>query len=326
MERENRRYDRMKTFNLEQIKGAAKELSTLIQSIEEGFKLYSEGKVVIPPVGHMHFNSPPGNLHIKYGHIPGEKYFVVKIASHFPNNPIQELAAIDGVILLFCQKTGEPVALFEDRGYLTHLRTGIAGAIIARYFAPKKITSIGIVGAGTQARIQLKCLEEVLPCRKVMVWARNIEEAEKYASDPLLKNFHITIAKDLNELTQSCNYIVTTTPSHSPLLFANQIRPGTHITALGADSPGKQELDPQILGKADLIVVDSQSQCKAYSETHFALEQSIINPDQIHEIGEVIAGLSAKRTSDQQITVADLTGLAIQDLKIAEGVFSILSQ
>lgn len=314
----------MKIFSLEHIKTASGKFSTLLQNIEEGFRLYSEGKVVIPPVGHMHFNSPPGNLHIKYGHIPGEEYFVVKIASHFPENPMQGLSAIDGMILLFSQKTGELVALFEDRGYLTHLRTGIAGAIVAKYLAPKKITSIGIVGAGTQARFQLKCLEEVLTCRKVMVWARNVDEAQKFAADPLFESFQIAVAKDLDELAQHCNYIVTTTPSHSPLLFADQIRPGTHITAIGADSPSKQELDPHILGKADLIVVDSKSQCKAYGETHYALEQSLINPSQVHELGEVIAGRAAQRTSDQQITVADLTGLAIQDLKIAEGFFSLL--
>jgi ornithine cyclodeaminase len=123
-----------------------------------------------------------------------------------------------------------------------------------------------------------------------------------------------------------CNYIVTTTPSRSPLLLANQVRPGTHITALGADSPGKQELDPYILKKADLIIVDSKSQCNAYSETYHALTDSLIEPSQIHEIGEVIRGAASKRTTDQQITVADLTGLAIQDLKIAECLFSILTK
>lgn len=314
----------MKIFNLEQIKEAAGDFIPLLHRIEEGFNLYSAGKALIPPVGHMHFDSPPGNLHIKYGHIPGEEFFVIKIASHFPENPHQGISAIAGMILLFSQKTGEPIALFEDRGYLTHLRTGIAGAIVAKYFAPKKISSIGIVGAGTQARFQLKSLEEVLTCRKAMVWARNAEEAERFAADPLVKNFQITVAQDLNELSRNCNYIVTTTPSQAPLLFADQIRPGTHITALGADSPGKQELDPRILGKADLIVVDSRSQCKAYSETHYALTQSLIHLSQVHEIGEVIAGVAARRTSDQQITIADLTGVAIQDLKIAEGIFSLL--
>lgn len=314
----------MKIFNLEQIQKASREFIPLLHSIEEGFKLYSGGKAVIPPVGHMHFDAPPGNLHIKYGHIPGEEFYVIKIASHFPENPRQGLPAIEGMILLFSQKTGKPIALFEDHGYLTHLRTGIAGAIVAKYFAPKKISSIGIVGAGTQARFQLRSLKEVLACRKVIIWARNAEEAERFAADPVVQDFQIIVAKDLNELTRNCNYIVTTTPSKSPLLSADQIHPGTHITALGADGPGKQELDPHILGKADLVVVDSRSQCKAYSETHHALNQSLIDLSQVSELGEVIAGDAAKRTSDVQITVADLTGVAIQDLKIAEGIFSLL--
>jgi len=310
----------MKIIDLEHIKAVSKDTSALLQNIEGGFKLYSEGKAIIPPVGHMHFDYPPGDLHIKYGHIPNEDYFVVKVASHFSENPKQKLAAVDGVVLIFSQKTGVPIALFQDHGYLSHLRTAIAGAIIAKYFAPKIVHTIGIVGAGMQARMQLKCLEDVLSCRNAMVWARDANEAKSYASDPLLKNFKIQIAKDLDELSKHCNYIVTTTSSRSPLLFASQIRPGTHITAVGADNPGKQELDPHIFQQADRIIVDSKSQCSAYGDTHFAFSKSLINPSQMNEIGEVIAGHAQKRSSDEQITVADLTGLAIQDLKITEAI------
>lgn len=315
----------MKIINLEQIKTATRNFPFLLENIENGFRLYSEGRAIIPPVGHMHFESPPGNLHIKYGHIPSEEYFVVKIASHFPENPKSQMAAIDGVVLLFSQKTGAPIALLEDHGYLSHLRTGIAGAIVAKYFAPKHIHAIGIVGAGTQARMQLKCLEEILVCRRVFVWARDEKEARNYAADPQFENFEIHIAKDLEELTQNCNYIVTTTPSSSPLLFASQIGPGVHITAVGADSPGKQELDPYLFDKADLIVVDSKVQCSAYGDAHYALSHSLITPAQLSELGEVIAGRSCRRASDQQITVADLTGVAIQDLKMAESVYKLLN-
>lgn len=310
----------MRIFNKAQIEATTKDFPALMKGIEEGFMLYSQGKVVIPPVGHMHFEAPPGNLHIKYGHIPGEEFFVVKIASHFPQNPRKGFSSINGMVLLFSQKTGEPVVLFEDHGYLAHLRTGLAGAVVAKYFAPTQVASIGIVGAGTQARMQLRCLEEVLSCREVLVWARSPQEAQDYADDPILKNFHISMAKDLDELMQCCNYIITTTPSCTPLLFSSQVRPGMHITAIGADSPGKQELDPHILEKADLVIVDSRSQCSSYGETHHALAQLLLHPSNIHEIGEVIAGASSRRNLDEQITVADLTGLAVQDLKIAEDI------
>lgn len=314
----------MKIITTQQIQELSKDHSRLMSAIEEGFKLYSEGKVTTPPVGHMHFKEPCGDLHIKYGHIPGEEYFVVKIASHFSENIRQGLASIDGVIMLFSQKTGKPVALFEDHGYLSHLRTAIAGAIVAKFFAPSKITSIGIIGSGTQSRFQLKSLENVLSCKDVMIWARNRKEVENYLKDPMLSNFRITIAHDVDELMAKCNYIVTTTNSTAPLISASQVQPGTHITAVGADSPGKQELDPHILEKADRVIGDSRSQCSAYGEIHHALSQSLIDPTKIYELGEVIADSALIRTSDNQITIADLTGLAVQDLKIAECLFSEL--
>ncbi len=310
----------MQIFHRKEIEEASRDLPALMKGIEEGFRLYSEGKVVTPPVGHMHFEVPPGNLHIKYGHIPKEAYFVVKIASHFPENAQKGLSSIQGVLLLCSQKTGELVALFQDHGYLTHLRTGLAGAVVAKYLAPKNIQAIGIVGAGMQARIQLCCLAPILKCRKVLVWARTPEEAKGYAEDPLLKEWDISIAGNLDELIEVCNYIVTTTPSHEPLLFASQLRPGMHITAVGSDSPGKQELDPYILQRANVLVVDSRSQCSAYGETHHALKAGLIDPSKMQEIGE-----APRRTSEEQVTVADLTGLAIQDLKIAEKIYEGLA-
>ncbi len=312
----------MKIFTYEQIQKYTIDYPELLGSIEDGFRLYSEGNVITPPVGHMHFTEPTGDLHIKYGHIPKDEYFVVKIASHFPQNLCNGMPSIDGIILLFSQKTGKPVALFEDRGYLSHLRTAIAGAISAKYLASSNISCIGIIGTGTQSRFQLKCLEHVLTCREVKVWGRNTDELKKYVNDPMLSNFRIAIAKDIDEIMDSCNLVVTTTSSTSPLIYASQVKPGCHITAVGADSPGKQELDPYILQKADLVVVDSISQCSSYGETHKALIQSLIEPSKISELGQVIGGTRKKRTSDEQITIADLTGLAVQDLKIAEFFFS----
>lgn len=183
--------------------------------------------------------------------------YVVKIASGFYENPALGLASSNGAMLLFSQKTGELIAILLDEGRLTDLRTGLAGAIAAKYLAPSSITKIGIIGTGTQAKEQLFHLQYVTSCRDVLIWGRDPIKAKIFASDPNLKNFSTSIARNIEELTQNCNLIVTTTPSSNPLIFAHQLQPGTHITALGADDVGKQELDASVFARADLIVVDS---------------------------------------------------------------------
>jgi ornithine cyclodeaminase len=125
------------------------------------------------------------------------------------------------------------------------------------------------------------------------------------------------VAKDLAQLTADCNLIVTTTSSAKPLLFAHQIRPGTHITAVGADDVGKQEIDPEIFAKADKVIVDSQSQCIELGDVSYAVKRGLIEKERLIELGNVIMNSSLGRTSESEITVADLTGVAIQDLQIA---------
>lgn len=313
----------MKIFTKNQLE-QIQDLPLLIGKIEEGFVKYSQKQAIVPPVGHMGFNNPPGDLHIKSAAIPGGDFFVVKVAGHFPENTLQGMSAINGLMMVFCQRTGRPEALLLDEGYLTQLRTAIAGLICAKYLAPKKIDAIGIIGAGAQARMQLKLLSQVTSCRQVWVWARRQEELVRFQKDADLKDFEIHIARNAAEVSEKCRLIVTTTPSCAPLLFAPEIRPGTHITAVGADSPGKQELDAKIFQKADLVVVDSREQCCDHGDTAHAINKGYIKKDNLRELGEVIAGTVTGRTSDQQITIADLTGLGVQDLQIASAVYANL--
>ena len=137
-----------------------------------------------------------------------------------------------------------------------------------------------------------------------------------------MRGWKIDVAKDINQLTAACNLIVTTTSSSKPLLLAHQIRPGTHITAVGTDDIGKQELDPEIFVKANRIVVDSRSQCTQFGDVSYAIRQNLIKGEQLVELGEVIENSAYGRNSETEITVADLTGLAIQDLEIAALVFN----
>ncbi len=313
----------MKIFYKKEIEEAL-DIQTVLNRIEEGFIIYSKKEAVIPPVASLYFDAPPGDCHIKYGYSKKGKYYIIKIASGFPDNPKMGLPVGNGLMLLFDKATGRPVALLLDERYLTDLRTAAAGSIAAKYLAPKNIKSIGIVGTGIQATFQLQLLQYATPCRKVIVWGRNREKAELFSKKPELSEFDIEVVDDLEQLTSQCNLIVTTTNSSKALLLSDKIQPGTHITAVGTDDESKQELDPYIFGKADRIIVDSHSQCSLFGDTSYALKAGIITEDQIYELGEVILDPSLRRTSENQITIADLTGVAIQDLQIAVAAYEAL--
>ncbi|MGE5196282.1 MAG: deaminase [Anaerolineae bacterium] len=315
----------MKIFYKKEIQKAL-NIPAVLERIEEGFVIYSKKEAIIPPVAALHFDHPPGDCHIKYGYAKEGKYYVIKIASGFYDNPSLGLSANNGLMILFDKLTGAPVCLLLDEGYLTDIRTAAAGCIAAKFLAPKRINCIGIVGTGAQAHFQLKFLQFATKCRKVLVWGREEKKAKQFCEHPDLKEFHIEIAKDLNQLTANCNLIVTATNSTNPLLFADQIHPGTHITAMGADDRGKQELDPHIFAKADRIAVDSRSQCSLFGDVSYALKQGLLEEYRIHELGEVILDASLQRRSEDEITVADLTGVAIQDLQIALTTYERLSQ
>lgn len=300
------------------------EFKPIIERIERGFSLYSMGKAKLSPVSHLHFDSPPGDLHVKCAHVIGEQFYVVKAASHFTENNQKGLNSIQGMMILFCQKTGIPQALFLDNGYLTNLRTAMAGTICAKYMAPKNIEAIGIIGAGMQAKMQLKMLKSVTTCRQVWVWAPRSEAIEQYKKDPMLADFTINAASSTAEIAEHCRLIVTTTPACNPLLFAHDIKKGTHITAIGSDRPGKQELDAKILQMADRVIVDSREQCFNYGETFYALQKGLIDKEKVDEIGEVISGLKNGRLNEDEVTVADLTGLGIQDLDVATAFYELL--
>ncbi len=310
----------MKILHRKQIEEAV-SIPAILEAIEQGFTAYSRGDAVIPPVAALHFDDPPGDCHIKYGYAKGGKYYVVKIASGFHDNPKRGLPTGNGLMLLFDKQTGELVSVLLDEGVLTDLRTAAAGCIAAKYLAPKRVLRIGIVGTGAQAYYQLKLLAFATSCRQAMVWGRDPSKAKKWKEHPDLCGWEIEVANDLDELTGECNLLVTTTSSSQPLLWARQIRPGTHITAVGADDVGKQELDPEIFAKAEKVIVDSRSQCVELGDASYPIKSGLINRERLVELGEVIMKPCLGRASETEITVADLTGIAIQDLQIATTVF-----
>jgi ornithine cyclodeaminase len=304
----------MKIYTKDQIE-AAIAIPQLIKAIEEGLKFYSEGKVLSSPTGFLQF--PSADVHIKSCALVDDEFYVVKIASGFYDNPKYGIPSSHGLMLLFSQKTGILQAILLDEGKLTDLRTALAGAICAKYLAPQQVECIGIIGTGTQAKQQLCHLQSVIACRQVMVWGRDQDKALAFAQDSDLKSFKIQLAQDLDQLTQHCRLIVTTTAATQPFLFGYQLQPGTHVTAVGADSPGKQELDASVFDVADLIAVDSLSQCLEYGDLSHA--KQVIDKQKIVELGFLLKSPIIREK--HWITVADLTGIAIEDLQVAKAVY-----
>ncbi|MGI9271437.1 MAG: ornithine cyclodeaminase family protein [Woeseiaceae bacterium] len=311
----------MKILTLEQIKEALPTVD-LMHEIEAGFVAYSKGKAVVPPVGELVMQDPPGDVHIKYGYLSGDDYYVIKIASGFYNNPAMGLPSSNGLMLLFNQKNGELCAALLDEGHLTDVRTAVAGAIAAKYLAPSKLTRIGIIGTGIQARLQLQYLATVTSCRDVIVCGRDQQKLDAYCKDMSAHGFSVKFTFDAADLLRDCNLVVTTTPAFEPILeWRDSLDHGLHITAVGSDTAEKQELDLEFMKSADLIVADSISQCLTRGEIHHALKNAVIQENQIVELGDVIAGTSETRTSDEQLTIADLTGVAVQDIQISKAIF-----
>ena len=302
------------------------DVPQLIREIETGFVLYSEGRVTVPPVGFLHFDDPPGDVHIKYGFVSEDDYYVLKMASGFYNNAALDLPVADGLILVFSQKTGELKLILLDKCWLTDMRTAAAGAVAAKHLAPKTVHHIGIVGTGVQARMQLEMLQNVVDCKSCFIWGRDPSKLQLMVDDLRSKasvgawGLQIEPAESLDDLVSRCNLIVTATSARSPMIRADQVQKGTHITAMGSDDHGKQELDADLLGKADLVVADSVSQCVDHGECFAAVQGGHIAEDSILELGDVIKTPAIGRTSEDQITIADLTGVAIQDIQIAKMV------
>ena len=295
----------------------------LLDIMEQGFVAYSRGEVTVPPPGELLFDDPPGDVHIKYGYIHDDDFYVIKIASGFYRNPELGLPSSQGLMLLFSRRTGELVAVLLDEGLLTDVRTAAAGAVVARHLAPKVVDCIGIVGAGTQAKLQLLHLLPVTQATQALIWARNEAAFVGYREFFATVEGHpeLRFTQDIRDITHSCNLIVTTTPSTVPLLKAVEIKPGTHITAVGSDTPDKIELEPEVLERADVVVVDSLAQSESRGEVFRAVQAGAIGRDNVLELGNILAGRQLGRRNDDQITIADLTGVAVQDIQIAKAVY-----
>jgi ornithine cyclodeaminase len=289
---------------------AALPMAACIDAVEGAFVAYSSGEAELPSVIHLDVPEARGEIHVKAGHIHGAPAYAVKVASGFY---AADPPAIDGLLIVFDAETGAPVAFLLDGGYVTDTRTGAAGGVAARWLAPEHATVVGVVGTGIQARRQVEALRCVRDVTEVRVWGRDADRASAAAAD-----VGGVIAPSVREAVDAADVVITCTASTEPVVRAEWIAPGTHITAVGSDGAGKQELDPELLRRADVLVVDSLDQCRRLGELQHALDVA----DRAVELGSVCAGTSPGRTSSTQLTVCDLTGVGVQDVAAANAVLA----
>ena len=287
--------------------------------VEDAFTRLANGDATVPPIMRIDIPENKGEVDVKTAYIRELDSFAVKIASGFYQNYRLGLPTGSGLMVLISTKTGFPEALLLDNGYLTHVRTGAAGAVAAKYLALKNINTAGVIGAGNQARFQMRALKLVRDFGKVLVYGILPGEAEQYASEMSeVLGVEVVPAPDAETVVSSSDVVVTATPSKKPYLRAAWLHPGLHITAMGADAEEKQELFAEVLGRAHRLVCDRKSQCFRLGELHHALEEGIISQDaEITELGELTSGRKPGRQSDEEITICDLTGVGVQDTAIA---------
>jgi ornithine cyclodeaminase len=270
----------------------------------------------------MHLDLPHarGEVHVKGAHVLGSPFYSIKEAAGFWGNPERGLPVGSGLVLVFDAETGLLRALLLDNGYLTELRTGAAGALAALLLARAELRVVGILGAGSQARYQLEALCAARRPERARVWSRRLEAADAYAREMTARlGLPVEAVAHAREAVEGCDLVATTTTAREPVLRAEWIAPGLHVTAVGSDSPEKQELEAEVLARADLVVADRLDQCLRLGEIHHAVASGRLRPADVHaELGEVAAGLKPGRTSDDQITVADLTGVGVQDAALAD--------
>ena len=298
-----------------------------VDVIENAFATLARGGVVMPPILSMHMPDVNGELDVKTAYVPGLPGFAVKMSPGFFDNPRKGLPSTSGMMVVLSSDTGRVQAVLLDNGYLTDLRTAAAGAVAARHLARSDASRATVFGAGLQARMQLQALRLVRPIDQAVIWARDPDKAAALAQQMTGQGLQVSAQPDPEQAARFGDIIVTTTPATHPILRADWLRPGQHVTAMGSDQAGKNELDPHCLDRADLYVADRIGQTRLMGELRAALEAGIFSEaGDLPELGDIIIGRHPGRTHSDQITIADLTGTGVQDTAIATHALAAFSK
>lgn len=293
-----------------------------IKVVEEAFREKSLGMVQMPPKQYLFYKKYGGDLRVMPSYLERLDVSAVKIVNSHPENVKYNLPTVMAVIVLIEPKTGAPLAIM-DGTWITAVRTGAASAVASKYLARKNSKTLGLVGAGAQAYTQLKGISCVVDFKEVWVWSLKLDESKEFIKrvekeHPEKVFYAVETVKDA---VKNADIVVTATPSRKPLVDVEWIKDNIHINAIGADAPGKQELDPRILKKAKIVVDDLSQSCHG-GEVNMPLAKGFLKIEDIYgELGEIVAGKKVGRTSDHELTVFVSTGLAIQDAFTANLVY-----
>jgi len=312
-------------LNSAEIKECVQFNAELIPIIEDAFKSLSLGKTVMPPILRLDIEKFHGESDVKAAYIEGLDSFAVKVASGFFNNPKLGLPSSNGLMILLDSRTGVIKSVLLDKGYLTDVRTAIAGAIASKYLSKPESSTVAIIGTGIQARMQLEALTLVRDIKNVNVWSRDIKKTHAYIEDVSKNiNLNFTAFDNTNEVVNNADILITTTPSKKPLVDFSSLPKGIHITAMGSDAEEKNELEPDIIKNCDVYVPDSQAQTSILGELNHAIKNNLIKSDMIfNDLGKIIINPELGRKNNDDITVADLTGTGVQDTAIARYAYAI---
>jgi ornithine cyclodeaminase/alanine dehydrogenase-like protein (mu-crystallin family) len=305
-----------RTFGPAEIR-AAVGLADLIEPVAHVLAEFSQGRgespiMVFAPAGQ------DGDVHVKSAWLPGMAVFTVKVAAWFASRAAAGRAAHSGFIAVLDAATGDLRALLRDDHHLTDLRTAAAGAVAARLLARADARTVAVLGTGTQAYLQVLAVRAVRPVDTVLIWGRNQEAAHRLAAR--LPELSVVVAAEPEAAVRRADIVVTATSSRQPILRGQWLAPGQHVTAIGADDPGKAELDPGCFSRADLLAVDSRRDTpRIAGDLRAAIDAGAVQAGDIHaELGELVLGHRPGRRDDSQLTVAKLIGLGVQDLASAD--------
>jgi ornithine cyclodeaminase len=287
-----------------------------LEAVRSSLLSLAAGKAVLPPA--IGVETPQGEFHLKGAYLESSDYVGFKVASGFPDNPSIGLSANSGFSVALDAHTGELVALLLDGGWLTEIRTAAAGALAAQLLSRTNSSVVALIGAGVQAGYQLEALKAVRRVSEVRVWSRTARHAESFAAERIDSGVSVAAVGSVRQAVDGADIVITATPSRTPLVRAEWLSPGVHITAMGSDSPGKQELDVEVLARADVIVADQIANSVESGELQHAVAARRVDVADVVEFSDLVAGHALGRTREEQRTIADQSGLGIYDAAMVD--------
>ena len=312
-------------LNSSEIKKCVQLNGQLIPIIEDAFKSLALGKTTMPPILRLDIEKYHGESDVKAAYIDGLDSYAIKVASGFFNNPNLGLPSSNGLMILLDSKTGMLKSVLLDKGYLTDVRTAIAGAIAAKHLSNPESSNVGIIGAGIQAKMQLEALLLVRNIKTAYIWSRDSKKTNTFVKNIKDKiNIKIIACESPEQTVNLSEILITCTPSKSPIIKSEWLKKGLHITAMGSDAEMKNELDPKIIKDCDYYIPDSQSQTSILGELNHAIKAGLVSAEKkYNELGSVIINSNLGRRNNNDVTVADLTGTGVQDTVIARHTYKI---